>query len=293
MEKLDFQSIADNKERFQFNDQMALFSDFGELRSRAIPDVLIDGFLFAVVTNGQAQLSMNDRNYLLKAGDVITCKPRIIFERSMVSIDFNALVLFLSPDYMERLSQLIRMEWAYSLFSPSHKIMHADENSMRRYCLYFDLLKSHLSSPDTPHKEQSLRMLFASMACDYHDLQKFQDDEGLRLSYSSSENILRRFMELLHDPSQPYLKVNEYARLFHISPKYLSSICRRFTGKTANLLITDEIVRSAQIFLRDSNKTVKQIAELLGFRSHSHFGSFFRRHTGVTPHQFREEKLWL
>ena len=151
MEKLDFQAIADNRDRFHFNDQIALFSDFAELRSRALSEVLIDGFLFAVVTNGQAQLSVDDKNYLLKVGDVITCKPRMIFEKSLMSIDFNAVVLFLSPEYVARLSQMIRMEWTYSMFSSSHRILHADEIAVRRYCLYFDLLKNHLSSPETPH----------------------------------------------------------------------------------------------------------------------------------------------
>lgn len=290
MEKLDFQAIADNRERFHFNDQIALFSDFAELRSRALSEVLIDGFLFAVVTNGQAQLSVDDKNYLLKVGDVITCKPRIIFEKSLMSIDFNALVLFLSPEYVARLSQMIRMEWTYSMFSSSHRILHADEIAVRRYCLYFDLLKNHLSSPETPHKEQSLRLLFASMAYDFHDLQRFQDEEVLHQSYSSSENILRLFMQHLHDPSQPFLNVNEYASLFHITPKYFSSICKRLTGRTANQLISYEIMRSAQISLRDSSKSIKQIAASLGFKNQSHFGRFFRLHTGVSPQQYREGK---
>ena len=161
---------------------------------------------------------------------------------------------------------------------------------MKRYRLYFDLLQNHLSCPDTPHKELRLRLLFASMAYDLHDLNKFQDEQLLRQTYSSGENILRQFMQHLHDPAQPYLNVNEYASLFNITPKYFSSVCKRLTGKTANQLISDEIVRSAQISLRDSSKSVKQIAALMGFKNQSHFGRFFRQQTGVSPQQYREGK---
>lgn len=290
MEKLDFQAIVDSKYSFHGNDYMALFSDFDEVRNLSIPDVLIEGFLFVVVTQGQAQISVDDRTYHLKAGDVVTCKPRIIFERSMVSMDFNALLLFLSPEYVSQLSQMVRMEWTYSMFSVSHNILHADEMTVERFRLYFDLLRNHLSSPDAPHKEVSIRLLFASMAYDLHDLHKFQDEELIHQTYSSGENILRQFMQHLHDPSQPYLNVNEYASLFSITPKYFSSVCKKLTGKTASQLISDEIVRSAQIILRDSSKSIKQIAAMLGFKNQSHFGRFFRQQTGVSPLQFREGK---
>ena len=104
MEKLDLQAIADSRLNFHWNDHIAIFSDFEELRSLNISDVLIEGFLFAVVTHGQAQISVDDKMYQLKEGDLITCKPRNIFEKSMMSMDFNALVLFLSPEYVAQLS---------------------------------------------------------------------------------------------------------------------------------------------------------------------------------------------
>ena len=291
MEKFDIHAIKDSRFSFFGNNHILLFRDFDQLRKHNISDVLVEGFLFAVVTHGQAQISIDDRTYQLREGDVIICKPRNIFEKSMMSLDFNALLLFLSPEYVAQLSQMIRMEWTYSMFSSSYKIFHADEMAVSRFRLYFDLLQNRLSCPESPHKDLSLRMLFVSMAYDLHDLHKFQDEELMRQTYSSGENILRKFMQNLHDPSRPYLNVNEYANLFHITPKYFSSVCKRLTGKTANQLISDEIVRSAQIALRDSSKSVKQIAASLGFKNQSHFGRFFRQQTGVSPQQYREGKM--
>lgn len=290
MEKLDLQTFADSKLSFHFNEHIAIFCNFDEVRNHTISDLLVEGFLFAVVTHGHAQVSLEDKTYHLQEGDIITCKPRNIFEKSMMSMDFNALVLFVSPEYMAQLSQMVRMEWTYSMFSSSHRILHADEMTVKRCRLYFDLLKNHLSSPDTPHKELSLRLFFASMTYDLQDLQKQGDEGRLHQTYSSAENILRQFMQHLHDPAQPYLSVREYADLFNITSKYFSSICKRLTGRTANRLISDEIVRSAQIALRDSSKSIKQISTLMGFKNQSHFGRFFRQQTGFSPQQYREGK---
>ena len=290
MRKIGLESFAKSKHRFHCNEHIAIFCDFDEVRSNSISNILIEGFLFAVVTHGQAQVSVDENTYLLQEGDVITCKPRNIFEKSMMSMDFNALVLFLSPEYMAQLSQMVRMEWSYSMFSSSHRILHADAITVKRCRLYFDLLQNHLSSPETPHKELSMRLLFASMTYDLQDLQKTSGEERLHQTYSSSENILRQFMQHLHDPSQPYLNVSEYASLFNITSKYFSSVCKRLTGKTANKLISDEIVRSSQIALRDSSKSIKQIAAMMGFKNQSHFGRFFRLQTGISPQQYREGK---
>ena len=290
MEKLDIQAIAGSKLNSHSNENFAIFCDFDEVRSMNVSDALIEGFLFAIVTHGQAQISIGEESYLLQEGDIITCRPRNIFERSMLSMDFNALVLFVLPEYLAQVSQMVRMEWTHSMFSMTHQILHADPVVMKRFRLYFDLLQNHLSSPDTPHKELCLRQLFVSMGYDLRDLRTTNNEEMLHQTYSSSENILRQFMQNLHDPSTPYLNVNEYAKLFNVTSKYFSCICKRLTGKTANKLINEEIIRSSQIALRDSSKSIKQIAAMMGFKNQSHFGRFFRLQTGVSPQQYREDK---
>ena len=288
MEKLDLQTIAYSKLNFVSNDHIALFCDFDEIRKMHIPEVFIEGFLYAAVTRGQAQVMFNDEQIQLQEGDIIACKPRNILEKGLMSIDFNALVLILSPEYVAQLMQMVRVEWTYSMFSSSHSILHADEMTMKRFQLCFDLLRNHLSRPDTPHKELSLRLLFASMAYEIHDMRHDLDENLMRQTYSSGENILRQFMQHLHDPAKPYLNVNEYAALFSITPKYFSTVCKRLTGKTANQLISEEITRSAQILLRDSSKSIKQIAMMMGFKNQSHFGRFFRQQAGCSPQQYRE-----
>ena len=290
MKTLNIRTILDEGLNIHYNEHIAIFKDFEEVRHHKVPDVLVDGFLFALVTDGHAQLSVEDKTYQLNVGDIITSRPRIIFEKSMISMDFNALVVFLSPNYVEQFGKLVRMEWSHSMFSAGPTILHADEMTIERNRLYFSLLQNHLASPDSPNKEMRLHLLLASMVYDSIDMRKTQDEALLHQTYSSSENILRRFMHHLHDPSLPFLNVNEYASLFCITPKYFSGICKRFTGRTANQLISDEIVRSAKFMLRDSSKSIKQIASSMGFKNQSHFGRFFRLHVGVSPQQYRDGK---
>jgi AraC-like DNA-binding protein len=43
--------------------------------------------------------------------------------------------------------------------------------------------------------------------------------------------------------------------------------------------------------MRDNSVSIKQIADTLNFTNQSHFGTFFRRHVGMSPQQFRQRNL--
>ena len=290
MKTLNIRTIIDEGLNIHFNDHIAIFDDFEQVRHHEVSSVLVEGFLFSLVTRGVAQLSVDEKTYQLKEGDVVICHPRIIFEKSMMSMDFNAMMLFLSPNYIAQISQMVRMEWSHSMLSSALKVLPADEMTQERCRSYFSLLQNNLQSPETANMELRLRLLLASMVYELIDLYRAQDDKTIQQTYSSGENILHRFMQHLHDPSLPFLNVNEYASLFCITPKYFSGVCKRLTGRTANQLISDEIVRSAKFMLRDSSKSIKQIASSMGFKNQSHFGRFFRLQVGVSPQQYRDGK---
>ena len=290
MKTLNIRTIVDEGLNIHFNDHIAIFDTFEQVRRHEVSSVLVECFLVSLVTRGVAQLSVDEKAYQLKEGDIVICHPRIIFEKSMKSMDFNARMLFLSPDYISRILQMVRMEWSHSVLSTALMVLPADEMTQKRCRSYFDLLQNNLQSPETSNKELRLRLLLASMVYELIDLYRAQDDKTIQQTYSSGENILHRFMQHLHDPSLPFLNVNEYANLFCITPKYFSGVCKRLTGRTANQLISDEIVRSAKFMLRDSSKSIKQVASSMGFKNQSHFGRFFRLQVGVSPQQYRDGK---
>ena len=290
MKTLNIRTIIDEGLNIHFNDHIAIFDTFEQVRRHEVSSVLVECFLVSLVTRGVAQLSVDEKAYQLKEGDIVICHPRIIFEKSMKSMDFNARMLFLSPDYISRILQMVRMEWSHSVLSTALMVLPADEMTQERCRGYFGLLQNNLQSPETSNKELRLRLLLASMVYELIDLYRAQDDKTIQQTYSSGENILHRFMQHLHDPSLPFLNVNEYANLFCITPKYFSGVCKRLTGRTANQLISDEIVRSAKFMLRDSSKSIKQVASSLGFKNQSHFGRFFRLQVGVSPQQYRDGK---
>lgn len=73
----------------------------------------------------------------------------------------------------------------------------------------------------------------------------------------------------------------------HLNPTYLSELFARETGTTISRYIADQRMEAARNMLRYSQYSVGEIAQILAYRSPSHFGKVFKDHMGVTPREYR------
>ena len=81
-----------------------------------------------------------------------------------------------------------------------------------------------------------------------------------------------------------------FASLVHLSPGYFGDLIRQETGLSPKDLIARHLVSVAKHRLSISNDDVSQIAYRLGFEHPAHFSRMFKRHTGLTPTQYRDKQ---
>jgi AraC-like DNA-binding protein len=75
----------------------------------------------------------------------------------------------------------------------------------------------------------------------------------------------------------------------NLSASYLNTLCKQNLGKTLGDLIHERVILEAKRFFAFSDLTVSQVADALRFTEASYFIRFFRKETGLTPEQFREQ----
>lgn len=76
-----------------------------------------------------------------------------------------------------------------------------------------------------------------------------------------------------------------------LSPGHLMRAFRQSTGQTIHEFVEQVRVARAKALLLDTDKPIKQIADLLGFSSPSSFTLAFRRATGESPARLRRRKF--
>ncbi len=101
--------------------------------------------------------------------------------------------------------------------------------------------------------------------------------ENLLKTYYSNENQLNRGI-----PSVSYC-----GAALNMSPKYLSDLLKKETGKNAKSHIDNFLINKAKNRLLSSMESVSEIAFALGFEYAQHFSTMFKAKTGMSPSGYR------
>lgn len=85
------------------------------------------------------------------------------------------------------------------------------------------------------------------------------------------------------------LNVEQMAEDLYISRSYLSTKFKKETGMTLTSYIQEQKIKKAKEYLKSTDKSVLEISTFLGFSSQGYFQNVFKRRTGMTPREYREQ----
>ncbi|WP_395753225.1 helix-turn-helix domain-containing protein [Prosthecobacter sp.] len=110
-------------------------------------------------------------------------------------------------------------------------------------------------------------------------------------SRSSGEARFARVIEQMHKHPEDALSSAEMARVCGLSQSQFDRSFRRVFGSSARQYLLRVRVEAACRRLAETEETVAALAVELGFYDHAHFTRCFRGVMGMTPAQFREERV--
>ena len=82
------------------------------------------------------------------------------------------------------------------------------------------------------------------------------------------------------------------AEMVHFNPSYLSRLFKKVTNISISDYVMECKLTSAKKLLADSDTKIQEIAESLGYTSQSNFARVFRKSTGMTPNDYRNQSNW-
>lgn len=111
-------------------------------------------------------------------------------------------------------------------------------------------------------------------------------DSAIRIVYDPLANKLAQYIEAnLRDD----LSVSSLCDRFHISANRLYNTFRKNFDRTVSDYITDQRLKRAKEMLTDSDEPVYIIAESVGISNYTYFCKLFKKRSGCTPVQFRND----
>jgi AraC-like DNA-binding protein len=111
------------------------------------------------------------------------------------------------------------------------------------------------------------------------------------LQKGKGQIIVKKFFHLIEENSQKKLLLSDYALMIGVTPNHLTQTVKLLTGKTSSRIIKAKQLLEIKRLLAHTNLSVTEIANQLNFEDQSYFTKFFKRETGLTPLQYRNDKV--
>lgn len=195
-------------------------------------------------------------------------------------------ILYFKPEFLAQLPHHIPDEFPYFRLNELNviSVTDADKQGLRDH---FTRLLDCFTSQHT----YRVPMLAALLLTLLYDCRRLHDQQGQTLQQASPQYALT--LRFQHFVNQHYLtrkRVSEYADLLAVSPDYLGQAVRAATHRTPLDFIAERVLLEAKKLLRYTDLNISQVAAYLGYDEPTHFGRFFRRHTGQTPLDWRQSQ---
>ena len=257
-----------------------------------------DFYELMIVLDGTARHQVNHQNYYIKRGDVFIFGEgvshcfkdakdlhicNIMFQPSALADRYHDLGqmagyhdLFIIEPYLsqnDKFQHYLKLRFrqfdeANSLIHGMYEEYHSDRPGRRTMVMsYFQILVTYLSRCYGEQKQEgeddrtSLRIARSVSCMEQNFRDDFSVQELAEMSYVSERHFLRQFAEVYHTTPHQYLM---RLRLQHA--------CDLLENEKNGLSIAD-------------------IAYESGFQSNSYFSRIFRKTYGVTPMEYRKEKM--
>ena len=98
-------------------------------------------------------------------------------------------------------------------------------------------------------------------------------------------NEIRQYIE---DNLHTQIHVSDLAQHFYLGSKQISRVIYKYTGVTAKKYINQLKRQKAKELLKNTNLSISEIADRLGFTSDYYFNQFFKREEGYPPGIYRK-----
>lgn len=177
--------------------------------------------------------------------------------------------------------------------SPEHPVFPLQKVDVRNVKAIFEKMQATLGSTYA-YKYDLLRAYTLELI---HLGQQLQSTIMLHPNHSNFARTTSLFIELLERQfplENPHQKVElrtakDYADKLSIHVNHLNKVLKETTGLTTSALIAGRILQEAQILLRQTNWTIAEIADSLGFSDFAHFAKFFKNETSIPPGAYRSQ----
>ena len=240
-------------------------------------------------TRGEAIITIDLRKYHIVPNTHITLLPSSIISLTSTSKDF--LVDFFAYSETMFKTACFRLEPPFIHFIKENACYtHTEDEPVRAITGLITASNAIYRDSENLYREAIAQNLLQIFFLDTYDkVQRYFTEEQINGS-NRKEELFKKFINLVHTYCATQRDVVFYADQLCISTRYLSAITKQEAENSAKEIIDENLILELKMALQSTGMSLKEIADKYRFPDQSFFGRYFKKHTGMSPKEYRAKK---
>lgn len=236
------------------------------------------------ITQGSGVHFIDFNTYSIQSGSVVFINKNQVHAFDLINQPQGKLIIF-TDEFIDRISASMKTP----MFAPNHLLTTNSSTfslsaKVKETCdaLLLEIAKEHdLEEPSL----NFLNLLFSAVLTKLNSARPNMPENYLS---ESRKIIFNKFMLLLEKNYTTLRDAKAYAELLSLTYKSLNEICKLSSTQTTKQLIDAHTILEAKRKLCIDDIRIQQLADELGFDEVTNFVKYFKKHTLLTPTQFKK-----
>lgn len=244
-----------------------------------------DFYLLLYINKGEGEHTIDFKTYSISPGSFFLMTPGQVHSWKMKDGTDGYIIFFIPSFYRMQAqeSNLLTFPFFHSLNANPLINISKDQKTVIDFVVE-QMVNEFIYSPKTDLRilRSYLEIILLKLSVGFPTAETKDVANTDSFKIRKLEQLIERHYVRMKRPSQ-------YADLMNLSASYLNSICKKLLGKTLTTLISERLILESKRLFSYSDLNVSEVANRLNFKDTSYFIRFFRKHTQLTPEQFKDK----
>ena len=276
--------------RIADSDELVVMEHFGGVPAGRVRP--LDHGLVIICTAGVAQFEYDGHTVQLSKNDMFLLMAHSVVEKFMSSVDFDCRELWFSRGEMWNMNMYVKNSLADLLPLKHNPKVTLSDADAALFETYFKQLSYHIRNssqllyPEITHSIVGA-FLLEVLSVLRRGNNMLKDNNLINNNGLHGRKLADRFVQLVEQSDGRIRRVDEFAQMLNVTPKYLSKLLMDTMHRKPSVIVAFFTLQAIENRLRYTDMTMQQIADDLHFANASFFGKYFKEHSGMTPMEYR------
>lgn len=242
-----------------------------------------------IITKGSGTHFIDFRTYIYKPGSIVFIAKGQVHSFS-ISPDIEGYMLLFTEDFLSSKTIVTDKVALHRLFNNliHSPIIHKGEFGNYRILSIIRELYFEYNAPENNEKTKILKLLLKILLYKIERIRQSNIQANHHSAHVIKFGLFKNLIPLNFSQTR---NAKDFANIMHISYQSLNEISKSVSGMSAKAVIDHYVILEIKRFLATTDLSIKELSYQMGFEEPTNLVKYFKKHTLITPLQFKQSLI--